>query len=267
MNMLPVKAGLCTDNEGEFKDLTDDNAPTANRTYTSPFLGFGNLAQVNPTVSPTPTPPWPTKKKKKKKSNRKSVEERAAQLSTPMELYYGVCPVYRVLYKFGTVGFFRCTIENTGQKKTKFSSQSHTGIALGRSGYTNGMMFWDPSTSRFSVSADYTLDPDRSLSDPFPELHYDGGFTPSLISGTTPPKEPHPPGSTVFALIQGDVFEGKVQSIPTPSISWYTILPIGSNDTVNVSSLDLSSPDDPMLPCDTNGKDRSHAGRLWHERL
>jgi hypothetical protein len=57
MNMLPVKAGLCTDNEGEFKDLTDDNAPTANRTYTSPFLGFGNLAQVNPTVSPTPTPP------------------------------------------------------------------------------------------------------------------------------------------------------------------------------------------------------------------
>jgi hypothetical protein len=167
-----------------------------------------------------------------------------------MELFYGVRPDYRVLYKFGTVCFFRRTIESTGQNKTKFSSQSHTGIALGRSDYTNGMMFWDPSTSRFSVSTDYTLDRDRSLLDPFPELHYNGGFTPSLISGTTPPKEPHPPGSTVFALIQGDVFENKVQSVPTPSVPWYTILPIGSNDTVNVSPLDLSSPDNPMLPCD-----------------
>ncbi len=112
------------------------------------------------------------------------------------------------------------------------------------------MMFWDPTTSRFSVSADYKLDDDRQLSAPFPELHYDGGFTPSLLSGTEPPKEAFPPGSTVFALIQGDVFEGKVQSVPTPSIPWYTILPVGATDAINVSSLDIASPDDPMLPCD-----------------
>jgi hypothetical protein len=96
------------------------------------------------------------------------------------------------------------TIKSTDQKKTKISSQSHTGIALGRGNYTNRMMFWDPSTSRFSVSAHYTLDPDCILLDLFPEL----------------------------------------------SVPWYTILPIGSNNTVNVSPFDLLSPDDPMLPCD-----------------
>jgi hypothetical protein len=79
-----------------------------------------------------------------------------------MELFHGVRPGYRILYKFGTVGFFRRTIKGTGQKKSKYSSQSHMGIALGRSDYTNGMMFWDPATSRFSVLADYSLDPDRS---------------------------------------------------------------------------------------------------------
>jgi hypothetical protein len=76
------------------------------------------------------------------------------------------------------------------------------------------------------------------------------GYSPVLLSGTTPPKEPHPPGSTVFALIQGNVFEGKILSVPTPSVIWYTILPTGSNDPVIVSPLHLSSPNDPMLPCD-----------------
>jgi hypothetical protein len=243
MNMLPVKARICTDDEGAFNDLP----PTANRTGTPPFLEFGILAQVDKTPPPNPAPPTQTKEKK---SSRKSLSDRAAQLATPLELFYGVRPDYRVLYKFGTVRFFRRTIESTGQKKSKFSSQSHTGIALGRSDCTNGMMFWDPTTSRFSVSADYSLDPDRSLANPFPELNYGGGFTRSLLSGTTPSKEPHPPGSTVFALIQGDVFEGKVLSVSTPPVAWYTIQPTGSNDPVNVSPLNLSSPDDPMLPCD-----------------
>jgi hypothetical protein len=66
-------------------------------------------------------------------------------------------------------------------------------MVVGRSNYTNGMMFWDPTTSRFTVSAGYSLDPDRILANFFPELNYDGGFTPSLLSGTMPPKEPHPP--------------------------------------------------------------------------
>jgi hypothetical protein len=87
MNMLPVKAGICTDDEGAFNDLP----PTANRTGTPPFLEFGNLAQIDKTAPPNPTPPTQTKKKKKKKKNsRKSLSDRAAQLATPLELFYGV---------------------------------------------------------------------------------------------------------------------------------------------------------------------------------
>jgi hypothetical protein len=75
---------------------------------------------------------------------------------------------------FGSVGYFPRTIKSTGAKKSKFSDQSHTGIALGCSDYTNGMMFWDLTTSRsFSVSPDYSLDPTKSLANPFPELHYE----------------------------------------------------------------------------------------------
>jgi hypothetical protein len=47
----------------------------------------------------------------------------------------------------------------------------------------NGMMFWDPTTSRFSISADFPLDPDRGLGDPFPGIHYEGGMALSILSG------------------------------------------------------------------------------------
>jgi transposase InsO family protein len=82
MNMLPVKAGICTGDEGAFNDLP----PTANRTGTPPFLEFGNLAQVGKTAPPNPTPPTQTKKK----NSQKSLSDRAAQLATPLELFYGV---------------------------------------------------------------------------------------------------------------------------------------------------------------------------------
>jgi hypothetical protein len=87
-----------------------------------------------------------------KQSRPRSLAVGAASLSTPLEVSYGIRPDYRILYKFGSAGYFRRTIESTGAKKSKFSDQSHTGIALGRSNYTNGMMFWDPATSHFSVS-------------------------------------------------------------------------------------------------------------------
>jgi hypothetical protein len=67
-------------------------------------------------------------------------------------------PNYHLLFNWGSIGYFRHTIESTGQKKSKFSAQTSAGIALGCSNYTKGMMFWDPNTSRFSVSADYKLD-------------------------------------------------------------------------------------------------------------
>jgi hypothetical protein len=110
-------------------------------------------------------------------------------------------------------------------------------------------MFWDPATSRFSVSPGYTLDRTKSLADPFPELHYDGGFTLALDSGDQPPKEPFPPGAQVYATIGTKVYEGKVISVPTSSAPWYLIKPMDNPDPINVPPLDVSSPDDPIFPC------------------
>jgi hypothetical protein len=52
---------------------------------------------------------------------------------------YGAHPDYLVLFNCGSIGYFRCTIKSTGQKRS-----TSCGIALGHSDYTNGMMFWDP---------------------------------------------------------------------------------------------------------------------------
>ena len=236
MNMLPVKSGPALDDAAEFQNIPEDDDPSS--------IPRANL------VSSEGLPP--TRKKAKQRGRAKSAEAKARQWSTPMELYYGVSPDYRVLFKFGSIGYFRRTIESSGKSKSKFSSKSHFGIALGRSDYTNGMMFWDPTTSSFSVSADFQLDPDRGLSDPFPGIMYDGGMTPSLLSGTTPPQEPFPPGSNVFALIENDIYEGTVTSVPTPNCPWYVFLPTGSADTFPVAPCDISSPDDPMFPMDRN---------------
>jgi hypothetical protein len=98
-----------------------------------------------------------------------------------LELFYGIRPNYCILYK---LGIFVGLLKGTGAKKSKFSDQSHTGIALSCSNYTNGMrMFWDLTTSRFSISPDYSLDPTQSLASFFPELHYYGDFAPALVSG------------------------------------------------------------------------------------
>ena len=161
MNMLPVKGGPSTDNNGEFNDLPIDE-PIVQANHATSHLDFARLAQ-----------PDSPRRRKSTHTKHSSLADKASKLSTPLELFYGVHPDYRVLFRFGSVGYFRRTIESSGQKKSKFSSQSSTAIALGRSDYTNGMMFWDPTTSRFPVSADYKLDPDRQLSDPFPEIHYD----------------------------------------------------------------------------------------------
>jgi hypothetical protein len=100
------------------------------------------------------------------------------------------------------------------------------------------MIFWDPTTSRFSVSPGYNLDPTQLLADPFTELHYDGGFTPALLFGDQqPPKEPFPPGAQVYATIDTEVCEGNVISVPTPSAPWYSIKPTGDPDPINVPPL------------------------------
>ena len=237
MNMLPVKSGPSLDDASEFQAFPSDLED-------GEILSRGNLVRSSPSTGPSSP--------KKRRTRAKTAEAKARQWSTPMELYYGVRPDYRVLFKFGSIGYFRRTTESSGKSKSKFSSKSHFGIALGRSDYTNGMMFWDPTTSSFSVSADFRLDPDRGLGDPFPGIAYDGGMTPSLISGSSPPKEPFPPGCPAFALIDNDVYEGTVVSVPTPSCGLYQFLPTGSPDPIPVSPCDLCSPDDPIFQMDRN---------------
>jgi hypothetical protein len=199
--MLPIKSGPATDDNMEF--LVDEEPPPDGATV------HANLVTSDPTSSkPTTSKP--------RRSRSQSAAAKARKWSTPMELFYGVKPDYCVLFRFGLVGYFRRTTESSGKAKSKFSSKSHIRIALGHSDYTNGMMFWDPTTSCFSVSAGYWLDPDRGLGDPFPGIHYDGGMSPSLISGDTAPREPFPPGSPVFAVVDNDIDEGNVISVPTP---------------------------------------------------
>jgi hypothetical protein len=150
------------------------------------------------------------------------------------------------------LGIFR-TIESSGKEKSKFSSKSHIGIALGRSDYTNGMMFWDPTTSRFSASADFHLDPDRGLGDLFPGIHYDGGMSPSVVSGDTAPWEPFPPGCPAFTTVNDDIYEGNVVLVPTPQCPWYSILPIGgSAEPFNIPPCNVCSLDVPVFPLDRN---------------
>ena len=66
--------------------------------------------------------------------------------------------------------------------RTNFQSQTFPGIAFGRSDQTNGMIFWSPETCRFSVSANYKLDPDRQVRTHWPELLNDGGFVLGLVT-------------------------------------------------------------------------------------
>jgi hypothetical protein len=238
MNILPVKSGPATDDGMEFQ--ADLDPPLEPGTIHANLVSSSEVPQKQTSSSG-----------KTRRSRAKTAEAKARQWSTPMELFYGVRPDYRILFRFGSVGYFRRTTETSGKEKSKFSSKSHIGIALGRSDYTNGMMFWDPTTSCFSVSSDFRLDPDRGLGDPFPGIHYDGGMGPSLVSGDKAPKEPFPPGCPVFALVDDDIYEGTVVSVPTPNCDWYSILPIGGTaETFTVAPCDLCSPDDPMVPLD-----------------
>jgi hypothetical protein len=117
-------------------------------------------------------------------------EDGSPTLATPFELFYKRKPDLRVLFPFGCVGYFSRETDHirdtTGKSKpvqrTKFQAQTLSGIALGRSAHSNAMMFWSPETSRFSVSADYKLDPDKQVQNHWPELLNDGGFILQYVS-------------------------------------------------------------------------------------
>ena len=78
-------------------------------------------------------------------------------LTTPHEAFYGTRPDYRVLFPFSCLGSFRRTRDGS-KDRSAFNSQGLLGTALGRSEFTNGMIFYNPTLDSFSTSADYFLD-------------------------------------------------------------------------------------------------------------
>ena len=185
------------------------------------------LANLPTRGEPVTTPlsiPAPSRQqqlpKRRKKSTKQSQFERyskqAESLATPYELFYGEKPDYRILFPFGCLGYFRKPILSDGKGISNFHSQSVPGIALGRSDFSNAMLFWNPLTSRFSTSADYKLDTEGTLPNVFPGVVYDGMFVSQKLSSSATPKEAFPPGSTVFARVHDEFFEGVVILVYRP---------------------------------------------------
>ena len=102
-------------------------------------------------------------------------------MTTPHFEFYGTKPDYRTLFPFGAIGSFR-RVRDGNRDRTQFESQGMLGIALGRSEYTNGMVFYNPVLDSFCTSADYLLDKGRNIGDVFPSIRYDGGLVTSVLS-------------------------------------------------------------------------------------
>jgi hypothetical protein len=116
--------------------------------------------------------------------------------TTPLETFYGIKPDYRVLFPFGSTGYFRREEDGARNRKTH-EAHSFVGIAVGRSDFANAMIFYNPDTQDFCVSGDYKLDTTRGIQDAFPSLSYDGGLQMSLFNGKENSAEDLPPGSKV----------------------------------------------------------------------
>ena len=90
-------------------------------------------------------------------------------LSTPYYEFYGVKPDYRILFPFGAIGAFR-RVRDGNHHRTSFESQCLLGIALGRSEFTNGMVFYNPILDSFCTFVDYLIDKNRHIGEAFPAL-------------------------------------------------------------------------------------------------
>ena len=90
-------------------------------------------------------------------------------MTTPHFEFFGTKPDYRILFPFGCIGAFR-RARDGNHTRNNFESQCMLGIALGRSEYTNGMVFYNPIMDSFCTSADYLIDKNRLVGKNFPSL-------------------------------------------------------------------------------------------------
>lgn len=134
--------------------------------------------------------------------------------TTLLELHCNVKPDANTPFLFGALGFF-CR-ENEGEvARTKFQSESHSGMALNRDRDSNSLIFWCPEVSRFNTSADCTIDENKDIKTLFSQLVHDGGLEiRPLHSGSAHPS-PFTVGSPILFKPPG----GKpMMSLPGPSL-------------------------------------------------
>jgi hypothetical protein len=253
MNMLPCRnpdSRTDADDTGDFVAIQDLPDEAGRRAFLYAGLATSPLRQQpdKDPEDPDPNPPFVTDNSAAPDISNDKLATIASRLTTPFELFFGSQPDYRVLFPFGSVRYYHKPLEASSAKRSKFKSRTAAGIAVGHSDFTNGIIFWDPDTSKFSVSADYKLDVSRTLTSPFPNLKYDGGINPSLDSGRA--RECFPPGSPVVHYHVSSFHTATVRDVPTPSKPYYVIV-YEDDTTANASPGTIYGPDDPMYPPDT----------------
>ena len=147
-----------------------------------------------------------------------------ALMSSPHFEFSSVKPNYRSLFPFGCFGTF-CRPRDSNHTCNNFESQYMLGIALGRSEYTNGMVFYNPNLDSFSTSADYLIDKNRHVDEVFPPLQYDGGLTTSVLFEKSDAPTKFNIGEMLFVQDSKtyDILEGIVMMPPTTKSKFYTI--------------------------------------------
>ena len=120
------------------------------------------------------------------------------------------------------------------------------GIALGRSEYTNGMIFYNPIMDSFCTSADYLIDKNRHVGEVFPSLRYDGGLTISILSGKDDTPTKFSIGERVFMQDNKtyDILEGTVTMPPTTQNKYYTVTLVDDSSVHDVAPSDLYGAND-----------------------
>jgi hypothetical protein len=198
-------------------------APTPSIPPLLPSISPLQVAQPASTGPPGPSAPLPSPSMSVPSASDAS-DRRYAALTTPFKLFYGQKPdYYRVLFKWGCVGYYRRT-SDSGIDRGNFDAQSSVGLALGRINQTNAMIFWDPATSRMNVSADYRLDPTASITSSYPNIIYDGHISPLVLrGGVNADKEPFPPGSKVTVLHDDEHLATTILSVPLSDQPDYSV--------------------------------------------
>lgn len=87
-------------------------------------------------------------------------------MTTPYLKFLGIKSDYQILFPFGCVSDF-WRVDDGKPTSTNFESQCILGIALGRSEFTNGMVFNNPILNSFCTSAEYHIHKNVTLVENF----------------------------------------------------------------------------------------------------